>query len=391
MDESIFSDNVLRGLQEEYKRVLPDREPFIYELKDGKYHSFNNFIIIPIIAVKKSIDLKDHPCVSIKLSNGIEIATLCLVTERSEELRYVGGFSDEELFACFVDSHGVLEASTYSFKRNYVAVKKDFYEEYIDVMHSSEYWGGFTHEYLEERKVEPITEITALTGITAPTENHKNSMLLAIDTSSSFERFLKYYHQLELLFDVVIICKLKSLNSLNLNSYSTIIKEVNGKSELKGLHYLFENFIGDEFVAPIAFTLSKVVNNTHVAKGMFQDLGKTDNPIPDESSWNCLLHLFNENDFNSQNCNSFTMPDGSNIKLMKGNDFKKFVLHLSAYWIYRVRCSIAHNRIGEYLFEYDNEPFITDFMEHLLLKVVQAISSNQDLKNILTVLPSSSN
>ncbi|CCP01917.1 hypothetical protein BN439_0828 [Erwinia amylovora Ea644] len=389
MFNTILSEIEITLCQEEFERVHPESEAINYEFVDGRYHSFNDLIIIPVIAIKKSIDIKDHPCVSIKSSEGVEIATLCIVSERSEQLSYISGFGDEELFCCFVDSRGRLDSSIYTFRNNYVAVKKPHYQHYLDIMDSSEYWGGFTHKEITSRQVSAITEVNVISNITAPTENHKTSMLLAIDSSSSFERFLKYYHQLELLFDVVVICKLKSLNSLNLNAYSSIIKEVNQKSELKGLHYLFDNYIHDDFIDPIVDCIKMVINHQQVAKEMFQDLGKNDNPISDDTSWQGLIELLNQDNLNKSTAANSTMPNGTKFKLMKDNDYRKFIFQLTAYWIYRVRCSIAHNRIGEYLFEYDNEIFITDFMEHLLLKVVQAINSNANLQSILTALPTS--
>ena len=51
-------------------------------------------------------------------------------------------------------------------------------------------------------------------------------------------------------------------------------------------------------------------------------------------------------------------------------DYNKFIYTITAYWIYRIRCSIAHSKIGEYILTRDNEEFIVEFAEPLLKEVL---------------------
>lgn len=49
---------------------------------------------------------------------------------------------------------------------------------------------------------------------------------------------------------------------------------------------------------------------------------------------------------------------------------KSFILAIATYWIYRIRCSIAHHKIGEYMMGYDDEEFVVEFAEPLLKEII---------------------
>jgi hypothetical protein len=72
-------------------------------------------------------------------------------------------------------------------------------------------------------------------------------------------------------------------------------------------------------------------------------------------------------------------------RLLGKGTFESFVSSVAAYWIYRVRSSIAHSRVGEFLFLEADEQFITDFAEPLLLDVVMQVFENPKLKVLTAV------
>lgn len=59
------------------------------------------------------------------------------------------------------------------------------------------------------------------------------------------------------------------------------------------------------------------------------------------------------------------------LNIVTEDKHSEFILRIVSYWIYRVRCSIAHNKIGEYLLSWEDEEFLVKFAEPLLLEVLK--------------------
>ncbi|MBK7129689.1 MAG: hypothetical protein IPH66_10055 [Crocinitomicaceae bacterium] len=83
------------------------------------------------------------------------------------------------------------------------------------------------------------------------------------------------------------------------------------------------------------------------------------------------IHLTNLIKFQSVvSSGSFSQANLQAIKVPATSDYNKFIINVTAYWIYRIRCSIAHNKIGEYHLSWNDENFIVDFGEPLLKEVL---------------------
>ncbi|NES18002.1 MAG: hypothetical protein F6K41_03525 [Symploca sp. SIO3E6] len=61
------------------------------------------------------------------------------------------------------------------------------------------------------------------------------------------------------------------------------------------------------------------------------------------------------------------------IKGILLNKYETIIIKIAAYWIYRVRSCIAHNRIGEYIMLPEDEEFIVEFAEPLLREVLYQV------------------
>ena len=72
-----------------------------------------------------------------------------------------------------------------------------------------------------------------------------------------------------------------------------------------------------------------------------------------------MADLFNESSFINDKGKSTALPN-----------YKTFILNLASYWIYRIRSSIAHSKIGEYQLSYTDEAFMIEFAEPLLQEIV---------------------
>ena len=49
---------------------------------------------------------------------------------------------------------------------------------------------------------------------------------------------------------------------------------------------------------------------------------------------------------------------------------RMLIINIATYWIYRVRSSIAHSRIGEYVMSTSDEEFVVEIAEPLLRSVL---------------------
>jgi hypothetical protein len=58
-------------------------------------------------------------------------------------------------------------------------------------------------------------------------------------------------------------------------------------------------------------------------------------------------------------------------------EYKTLLLKVTGYWIYRIRSSIAHNKIGEFIMEDIHQEFVVEIGEELLLEVIKQIFSSQ--------------
>jgi len=114
-------------------------------------------------------------------------------------------------------------------------------------------------------------------------------------------------------------------------------------------------------------------------KLIFQDNGKESNPIKDDR-WVALIQFLQ---LTPEKQTHDKAKEEKLISRATEDALKDFLANLAAYWIYRVRCSIAHNREGEFIFNRSHEEFIVDFAEILLKEVIQQIFSNAKLKEIL--------
>ena len=103
--------------------------------------------------------------------------------------------------------------------------------------------------------------------------------------------------------------------------------------------------------------LDIIINYIDKAEPIFYDYGKESNPIKIKSQFDKLLYL---GSFNRTNIND----------ILGNNRFDSIIPKLVAYWIYRIRSSIAHNKLGEYLMTMDDEEFIIEFAEPLIREII---------------------
>ncbi len=335
--------------------------PIIESSEPNNYLSINNVVSIPII-ISTHFDTEEN--ISIENTSGEELGTIFFAKEKIEEENM-----SETLYSVYltdVDSSD-FGNTDYKLKRNYLALKQERLQEYLqDYNEYSSIWGGFYPEKLHQApKTIRTTKIKAIKNLTLPTEWHKQNMLRAIQQPYAFERFLKKYHLLELLFDWQIVSEIKDLELSNDLSNVGVILRNYSRKDIERLNYVLEKGINDYYI--IASLLSKVETFMDTAKNIFYEYGKDSNPLKDYLKFEDIINI-----------GGFSKTNLETKKLINRNKpFEIFIYKITAYWIYRIRSSIAHQKIGEYLMTSDDEDFVTQFCEPLIDEIIKQCFSDE--------------
>ena len=247
----------------------------------------------------------------------------------------------------------------YQIQNNYFVLGVDRFENYSHSYLSTSFlWGGFVHAEhgIKKPYTQEISSIVAISNINLPTTYHVEAGIRGIVQPFAFERFLKFYHLLELLFDFDTVEKIKGLAD-DLRGVGQILSAYD-INEVERLKYVIDNRCRDYDA------IAEKLNGAFLSDGflkksktIFFEFGKEHNPFKDERE-----QKFDE----LVSKGGFTEVNAKEIKLASNREqYEKLILNVAVYWLYRIRCSIAHNRIGEYVMIMDDEEFVVEFAEPL--------------------------
>lgn len=239
-------------------------------------------------------------------------------------------------------------------QHDYLVVEKDCLTEYLQsYAPSSAIWGGFVHLHETGVREKRKTSIIEASGrLRFPMVASELLCERAILAAHPFERFLKHYHQLELLVDWYVARKIARLPS-DLNGFDKIMSSY-GAGDLVRVRELILAFCTNKHA--VRQKMNGVNAFIATAEKIFQEFGKAGNPLSKPSQW--------------EQWKAGTLSESD-------------VLSTAAYWIFRVRCSIAHHRVGEYLIKETDEDFVLSFAEPLLLELVSQVLSNDKLHDLV--------
>jgi hypothetical protein len=278
-----------------------------------------------------------------------------------------------------VDKHTFEVGLPYKFTKNYLVIDVCEYDDYKNKYMSSAPIWGFFHSNAESSLPEAYrftpSKLIARPGIDIPTRYHQESSMRSVVQPYAFERFLKLYHLLELIFDWNLVQKIKSLND-DLQGIAQLLNEYSGSvnNELERLKVLLKSKCNDnKKIDKIADCLNKINSPDYLDKGIkiFFNYSKSGNPYK-ISNITPFPDLMSQGGFSRTNTKE---NNPNNIKGIANSTYDDLVINFSAYCIYRVRCCIAHNRIGEYVMSNDDEGFVVEFAEPLLREVLCQIFS----------------
>ncbi|WP_156818401.1 hypothetical protein [Cyanobium gracile] len=257
------------------------------------------------------------------------------------------------------------------FAFDYVVIDSSRVNDYQRKMKdSSEIWGSYSHVNTNSRSsaIRQCQSITAIQGMRLPTPFHKVALERAVQASHPFERYLKYYHELELLFDWIVVKKIQALQN-DLQGAAKLISSYQS-GDLPRLKDLILTYCND---APkVHSLLANILDYRITGAKIFQDYGKEGNPLKD--SWSDMCTDLGKGYF--LNPPTKGMPKNQ-------DKYDKIILESAAYWIFRIRCCIAHHRIGEYLLSQNDDEFVIEFGERLLLGTIGIILENPDLHGMM--------
>jgi hypothetical protein len=268
----------------------------------------------------------------------------------------------ESLLAAYlldVNEIDFIAGGDYTLKQDYFVVKKDKYADYKHkYQKTSGLWGGFiSKEAIPTPYTQTVISLQAIENLAFPTTWHEENTIRAIQQPYSFERFLKSYHLLELLFDWQILKEIRDLYENNDILNAGKILDKHEREDIKRLQYIIRKRY--KSIPNIVDKLNQIIHFQAIAKDIFYTYGKESNPLKSEIEFEDILsksQLFAKESFRT------------NQSIYR--DYDTFILKLAAYWIYRIRSSIAHSKIGEYQFSYTQEEFMIKFAEPLLNEVL---------------------
>lgn len=327
----------------------------------------NGFFPIPIENIANLIDRSND--IPITENTAIEIGYVCFI--KGNQINNLDALTEFH-FVC-----GLIEAASesellngdYIFKSDYVIIYQNHLINYLEQYSSSApLWGYFNHTY-------PGIAISSPTTITRTNfqadsytrfsnTRYYETSIRGIKQLHAFERFLKYYHLLELNFDFDVIERVKNLDvATNAQNIATILKEWK-REDIERLNYLSQTYCSN--IGSIVDRMNHVRHFIPQAKDIFYEFGKDSNPLKEFSNFLTIANSIEG--FVSSKCKAVLGKQCNDSDL-----HRKFIGKLCMYWIYRIRSSIAHNKMGEYLMIDRDEKFIVEFAEPLLLEVLKQV------------------
>lgn len=336
----------------------------------------DNFTAFPVYEIECSIDIEEDIDIHDEVGNlvgilcptGVPGAAFSINELSINRLKALIHDIDDEQFGL---------SQSHTFKSHYLLIHKDFSATYArEFFDTAPIWGGFTHKTRSTRYKKPNTPIVISKKMFSPTPRHNADLEKAISAANGFDRFLKYYHQLELLFDVIFVSKIRGLSKHSIEGFSSVVKDYQRK-ELESLKGIFKEYLTN--TQALILIMANCPPYTQVMEEVFQDHSKDGNPVTSDSTkWAVLLTFLQGGDHTPAKAKQLNLIN-SNTSIV----LDQFISNLSAYWIYRIRCSIAHNKIGEFIFNDTHEEFIVELGEKLIKEIIKQIFSNSALEQTL--------
>lgn len=344
------------------KNNRPLDNNFLVENFNGNC-AVNGLFASPIIAAKNYF--QDAVTPIFLPDSSIEIGYIYQSAQTKIDMNSIG---EIQLAAYLAEASSEEYALPYSMHRDYVVIKTNHFTEYEQHYKSSSMvWGGFSHASNPIVEQAIVDKVFAHKEIDIPTIYHQEILVRAISQNSCFERFLKKYHLLELLFDLDVVDDIKNLGS-DLNGIGTLLSRYD-RSELKRFEYVIEKRINDRALIVEKFKNVILQDDwSDAVKRIFFDFGKTDDPMRDHQE--NFLNIIKTKTIGPQEFIRNGLIASKHTGTEAQLKFEGYAIKIICFWIYRIRCSIAHSRIGEYVMRPEDLKFVSKVAEPILDAVI---------------------
>lgn len=332
----------------------------------------NNLIALPIHPVKKFV--AEDQIYDIPVSfDGREIGSVCLLSQIIQSENTVSSLTpyQHSAYLSLAPMDAIKFGSWVPFGFDAIVLKENEFWVYFNNRRSSPLWGGFVE--LAElaiseagRKKSKDEIIPIYKYCKARTLRHQECLELSSLSNDITDRFLHLYHYLELDYDYEIVREIKTLDEENPRGLWDVLKLQ--QADTDRLYHILKDYPDVGFLESL---ISKMSLFKPSALRIFYDYGKDSNPLKSEEAFKTQFlepPVISIADLDSikkslKLSDDFAgKPDSYSTKLKK----------LACYWIYRFRCSIAHNKLGEYyLNRNDDIKFLAEFGEPLLIEMVR--------------------
>ncbi|SEI01736.1 hypothetical protein SAMN02799636_04961 [Methylobacterium sp. 275MFSha3.1] len=350
-------------------QIIEEVDPSTATLEDG-YLVVSRRAVMPLDGVSWSLDRTND--LEISDEHGVIFGTLCLVSGK-------GPYSIETMtrwqYSAYLADciRGAVGSETHQFTRDYAVIDASELERYVaDYKAGSALWGGFHHGASSVPYAGWKRDIVARPKVILATEYHRRSFMLTALAASPQEQYLKLYHTIELLFDYVTFRKLvKSGN--NLAGFGKVMSTYQ-RSELDKLKAIFKEYC--ENPRAVASKMPALAPYLDRAEDMFQAHSKEGNPLGTDDQWARFCDLVRSG--------AIDFEDFKRVKLcQKIDSYDEFITKIAAYHVYRIRSSIAHSRIGEYVLSESDNDFITTYAIPLIEEITIQIFSGEGMSELV--------
>lgn len=303
---------------------------------------------------------------------------------------------DIQLIGDFLELNNPSEK--YRFNSDYLIIDENELSRIEPYLDNCELWGGFSlKEPSQSYKVNISELLIPNNNFRFPSLQHERNLLSAIESNHAFYQFLRLYHQFELLFKVGRLHGLKAtLDSLSYDRTDYLelnnqISSIAVNTELNLLEYLITKSVYKLTKEDFKLLIKQFKNNfsdndiVNVAKKLFQENPiQKENPLKEGSIWDGFIQYIT-NQKNST-CKANLTRDCDDFE--SDNKYKEAWSKLLSWWVYRIRCSIAHNKFGETIFDIgdqQNEKFIIEFGIPMIKILLMSLFSDSDFMDLFPI------
>lgn len=238
----------------EFNQIFSTQENF----QPGDILEYANYIeislsgIFPVYQISSKFK-KESRILDVVCNDGREVGQLILT--KGQILDDFYSLSRAEFLGYLVDvpreNFGELG---YVFSQDFLITSDVSASEYnSELRGTADIWGGFSHFHLQSGAERSFPNIVARSDIAIPSLHHAEAFARYTHARNPFERFLRLYHCIELLFDLITVLKIKKLNS-DIRDFSVILSD-HGSKEIERLAAISREFLYDHESMASKFTL----------------------------------------------------------------------------------------------------------------------------------------